>query len=94
MLTIDDFRKLASFDDDNHLIFVDGSEAYGLSIDDDLDPDEFVDGCEEMKCTFMFTLDRFGTVQNFTEFRNAKWTVVRQEEIDWKAGAPANAEAT
>lgn len=79
MVTVDDFRELMTLEADCH-IFIDGEEAHGLHYDKELDPEEFIDGCEEMRCTFTFVLDRYTTVQYLTE-----WTMEKCENVDWRS---------
>lgn len=84
MVEVEDFKKLGKLEKGYH-IFIDGEEVHGLHYDKELDWDEFVDGCEEMLCTFTFVLDRYTTIQYLKEFQNAEWTVERCEDIDWRS---------
>ena len=85
MVTVEDFRKLSKLEKKGYHIFIDGEEVYGLHYDEELDWNEFVDGCEEMLCTFTFVLDRYTVVQYLTEFKDAECTVERCEDIDWRS---------
>jgi len=84
MITVEDFKKLSKLEEEGYHIYIGGDEVAGLSYDNELDWNEFVDGCEEMICTFSFVDDRYDTVQYLTEFKDAKWTVEKHEEIEWR----------
>lgn len=86
MLTVNDFRKLSELEDKGYFIYIDGEQANGLHYDEELDWTEFVDACEEMRCTFVFADDRYTTVQYLKDFQNADWWVEQHIRVpDWKA---------
>jgi len=90
MITVADFRKLLDLEQKDYHIFIDGDEICGLMYDEDIDPEEFVDGNEEMRCTFSWVDDKYGIICYLEEHKKCNWTVEKpSEEVDWRSfGGP------
>lgn len=81
MITAEEFKKLIALELEDCDIFLDDEQVHGLCCEEE---DEFVDGCEQMNCTFTFVDDRYTTVHSVNEFPDAEWTVKKYTIINWR----------
>jgi hypothetical protein len=86
MINAADFKKLLALEQKDYRIFIDNEEVSGLVYDEDLDPEEFIDGTEEsIRCHFSFVHDRYDTICYLEEYKKGNWTVEKHEEVDWRS---------